>query len=191
MNSGDSARYRFALLPSILASSRQKGIVLACRLIVILPIHNAACWLRRKVEDLLETLAETAAAFELVIVDVCSTDDLDLPGELAREYPQVKNIRKEPSQSLAALIDRIRAESAGEVIVHGGLSEVGDLDDMWREAAKTPDLPTAAAGPKGITGNLLAQLTVWGEQLRRSALDVPSLRPGSFLAHLRQLASAG
>ena len=160
-----------------------------CPLVVVLPIHNAACWLRRKVEELLEAAAETSHRFELVIVDVGSTDDLELPRELAREFPQVRTIRKEPSQSLAGLIDGIRAKSGGEVIVHGGLSDVGDLDDMWRQAARSPT-PVVAMGPKGLGGNLLAQLAAWGEQLKQPVKDAARLRPASFLAHLRQLASA-
>lgn len=163
---------------------------MACPLIVVLPIHNAASLLRREVEDLLETLAETAHDFELLIVDVGSTDDVDLATELAREFPQVRSIRKEPAQSLAALVDEIRGKSGSEVIVHGGLSEVGDLDRMWRVAAKTAALPaTVAKGPKGLTGNLLAHLAAWGEQLRQRVRTGPRLRPASFTAHLRELAS--
>ena len=163
---------------------------MACPLIVILPIHNAASLLRREVENLLETLAETTHQFELLIVDVGSTDDVELATELAREFPQIKSIRKEPSQSLAALVAEIRAKSAAEVIVHGGLTEAGDLDRMWRLAAKANALPALAKGPKGLTGNLLAQLAAWGEQLKHRAKAQTSLRPGSFTAHLRHLAAA-
>ena len=164
---------------------------MACPLIVVLPIHNAASLLRREVEHLLETLAETTHQFELLIVDLGSTDDVELATELAREFPQVRSIRKEPSHSLAALVDEIRAKSAAEVIVHGGLTEVGDLDRMWRLAAKAKALPTVAKGPKGLTGNLLAHLAAWGEQLKQRPKAETSHRPGSFTAHLRQLASAG
>jgi hypothetical protein len=164
---------------------------LACPLIVVLPIHNAASLLRREVEHLLETLAETTDQFELLIVDVGSTDDVELATDLAREFPQVRSIRKEPSQSLAALVDEIRAKSAAEVIVHGGLTEVGDLDRMWRLAATAKALPALAKGPKGLTGNLLAQLAAWGEQVKQRPKATSSIRPGSFTAHLRQLASTG
>jgi glycosyltransferase involved in cell wall biosynthesis len=163
---------------------------LACPLIVVLPVHNAASLLRREVEHLLETLAEATQQFELFIVDIGSTDDVELAAELAREFPQVRSMRKEPSQSLAALVEEIRAKSAAEVIVHGGLAEVGDLDRMWRLAATAKTLPAVAKGPKGLTGNLLAHLAAWGDQLKQRTKEVSAVRPASFTAHLRQLASA-
>lgn len=163
---------------------------MSCPLIVVLPIHNAASLLRREVEDLLELLSETAASFELLIVDVGSTDDVDLATELAREFPQVRSVRKEPARSLTALIADIRAKSQAEVIVHGGLSEVGDLDRMWRQAANNKTLPIVAKGPKGLSGNLLAQLARWGERLKAKSVRGADARPASFVDHLRQLACA-
>jgi glycosyltransferase involved in cell wall biosynthesis len=164
---------------------------LSCSLIVVLPIHNAASLLRREVEDLLEVLSETASDFELLIVDVGSTDDVDLAAELAQEFPQVRSIRKDPKQSLTALVDGIRASTKAEVIVHGGLCEVGDLDRMWRHVAKTNIVPALAMGPKGLSGNLLAQLANWGERLRGQKVARHLTRPANFIAHLRELASAG
>lgn len=164
---------------------------MSCPLIVVLPIHNAASLLRREVEDLLELLAETSPEFELIIVDVGSTDDMELAGALAREFPQIRFLRKEPRQSLAALVAEIRAQSGVEVIVHGGLTEVGDLDRMWRQVAKSGSLPAVAKGPKGLTGNLLAQLANWGEQLKTRPSAPPQPRPAKFVAHLRQLAGVG
>ena len=70
-------------------------------------------------------------------------------------------------------------------------TEVGDLDRMWRLAAQAKALPAVAKGPKGLTGNLLAHLAAWGEQLNQRPKAEPSLRPGSFTAHLRHLAAAG
>ena len=128
--------------------------------------------------------------FELVIVDVGSTDDVELATEMARQYPQVRSIRKEPGQSLSGLVAEIKAKSGAEVLVHAGLSEVGDLDRMWRQTFGNSYIPDLAKGPKGLSGSLLAQLAVWGEGLKERAQQLTSLRPASFVAHLRQLASA-
>jgi glycosyltransferase involved in cell wall biosynthesis len=159
-------------------------------LIVVLPIHNAAWTLRQEVEDLLEQVAEVTRDFELLIVDVGSTDDVEVATELARQYPQVRCLRKEPTQSLSGLVAEIRAKTNAEVLVHSGLSEVGDLDRMWRQTFGNRYLPDLAMGPKGLRGNLLAQLAVWGEQLKSGAQGLAGVRPVSFMAHLRQLAAA-
>lgn len=163
---------------------------MASPLIVVLPIHNAAWTLRQEVEELLDQVSEITCDFELLIVDVGSTDDVEVAGDLARQFPQVRMIRKEPTQSLSGLVAEIRAKTQAEVLVHNGLSEVGDLDRMWRQAFGNRHLPDLAKGPKGMSGNLLAQLAAWGESLKSGAKELASLRPASFLAHLRQLASA-
>jgi glycosyltransferase involved in cell wall biosynthesis len=159
-------------------------------LIVVLPIHNAAWTLRQEVEELLEQISEVTRDFELLIVDVGSTDDLELPVELARQYPQVRTMRKEPSQSLSALVAEIKAKTGAEVLVHAGLSEAGDLDRMWRPVIHNKVLPPLAKGPKGLSGGLLAQLAAWGERLKGRARSRAAGRPASFVEHLRQLASA-
>jgi glycosyltransferase involved in cell wall biosynthesis len=159
-------------------------------LIVVLPIHNAAWTLRQEVEELLEQISEVTRDFELLIVDVGSTDDVELASELARQYPQVRTMRKEPTQSLTALVSEIKAKTGAEVLMHAGLSEAGDLDRMWQQVIHNKVLPPLAKGPKGLTGSLLAQLAVWGERLRDRAQGLTSARPMSFVAHLRQLASA-
>lgn len=159
-------------------------------LIVVLPFHNAAWTLRQEVEELLEQVSEVTRDFELLIVDVGSTDDVEVAIELARQYPQVRSLRKEPTQSLSGLVAEIREKTRAEVLVHSGLSEVGDLDRMWRQTFGNSHLPDLAMGPKGLSGGLLAQLAVWGERLKSGAQELAALRPVSFVAHLRQLASA-
>ena len=159
-------------------------------LIVVLPIYNAAWTLRQEVEELLEQISEVTRDFELLIVDVGSTDDVEAAIELARQYPQVRSLRKEPTQSLSGLVGEIKAKSGAEVLVHPGLSEVGDLDRMWRQTFESRHVPDLAKGPKGLSGSLLAQLAVWGDRLKSGAAELAAMRPISFVAHLRQLASA-
>jgi hypothetical protein len=153
-------------------------------------MRNAASQLRREVEVLLEMMADAAADFELLIVDLGSTDhSQDVVEELAREFRHIRGMRKPAATGLKAFIDEIRSRATGQVIVHGGLSEAIDLERQWLAPPPDPALPVLTKGPKNLHSRLLGRLGSWGEELKGKRPN-PAIQPrpaGSFVEHLRAL----
>jgi len=87
-------------------------------LTVLLPVRNAQSTLTDRVMQTLETAAEMAERFEIVIVDDGSTDDTsEVAFELARDFPQVRAVRHGRGLGQEASIRSGFACSQGDVIL--------------------------------------------------------------------------
>jgi len=92
-------------------------------------VHNAERTLARQVSKLLDTLADLAGRFELLIVDDGSTDQTEeIAHELARDYPQL-HVARQPNQLGADAAARIAVErTSGEVVIlHEGNESPTDI----------------------------------------------------------------
>lgn len=124
-------------------------------LTVVLPVHNAERTLRRDVTDVLEAASELTSQVEVLIVDDASTDDsMESASELAREYRQVRVVRRSRRQNLQATLAAIRAKiSSDVVIVHDGSSRVNpdQLRLIWRQQQVLGAVRDASRGAEGVS----------------------------------------
>jgi len=89
---------------------------------VVVPAHNAASWITEALESV---LAQTYAAWELIVVDDGSSDDTPaLAGEVAARDPRVRLIRQR-NRGVAA------ARNAGITASAGRYIAPLDADDFW------------------------------------------------------------
>ena len=124
-------------------------------LTVVLPIHNAERTLRRDVSEVLEAASELTPRVELLIVDDASTDDsYEAAAELARDYPQVRLVRRANRSELQETLREVRANIASDVvIVHDGSSRVNadQLRLIWRQQQVLGAVRDAQEGPGGVS----------------------------------------
>ncbi len=124
-------------------------------LTVVLPIHNAERTLRRDVSDVLEAASELTSQVEVLVVDDASTDDsFESATELAREYRQVRVVRRSKRQQLPETLRAIRANIASDVvIVHDGSSRVNadQLRLIWRQQQVLGAVRDSAQGAAGVS----------------------------------------
>jgi hypothetical protein len=94
---------------------------------VVLTVHNAERTLAHQVSKLLDTLADLAGQFELLIVDDGSTDQTEeIAHELARDYPQLRVARQPNQLGADAAAEIAKEKTNGEVVIlHEGSSLPG------------------------------------------------------------------
>lgn len=92
---------------------------------IVLPVHNVEATLARQVQDLLDTLTDWRARFEIVIVDDGSTDQTpECARDLAREFPQLRVLRHSRRLGSGAAIHAGLKHSLGDVVcVHDATAE--------------------------------------------------------------------
>ena len=138
---------------------------------IILPVHNLERQLQSHVEHLLEILPEFATEFEILSVDDGSTDlTEEVATELARDYPQVRVLRRSEPQGQGAAIEAGLARTSGEIVfVADGKSELTatDLRRLWdlRDDSRLV-LARTQVPPRPIDDRLLSRLIAWGDSLR-------------------------
>lgn len=124
-------------------------------LTVVLPVHNAERTLRRDVSDVLEAASELSSRVEVLIVDDASTDDsFESAAELARDYRQVRVLRRSRRQPLSDLLGEVRASIKSDVvIVHDGSSRVNpdQLRLIWRQQQVLGAVRDAQEGREGVS----------------------------------------
>lgn len=124
-------------------------------LTVVLPIHNAERTIRRDVSEVLEAASELTPRVELLIVDDASTDDsYEAAAELARDYRQVRLVRRANRSELQETLREVRANIASDVvIVHDGSSRVNadQLRLIWRQQQVLGAVRDAQEGPGGVS----------------------------------------
>jgi hypothetical protein len=102
---------------------------------VVLPVHNDAANLTRRVGELLEFLPELTVPFEIVIVDNGSTDRTDETAhELALQYPQLRVCRHPNRQTNEELASQSLNETVSDFVItvaeNGAVSTVR-LKQLW------------------------------------------------------------
>lgn len=144
-------------------------------LTVVLPIHNCERTLRRDVSDVLEAAAELTSRVEVLVVDNASTDDsFESAAEIAREYRQVRVLRRSRRQSLPEALGEVRASiSSDVVIVHDGSSRVNpdQLRLIWRQQQVLGAVRDAGPANEGVSF----------ADLRRPSITQPAME----IAHRR------
>jgi glycosyltransferase involved in cell wall biosynthesis len=85
---------------------------------VLLPVKDAQATLNEDVHAILDTIADSGARFELLIIDDGSTDATsEVAHELARHYPQVRTVRHGTPQGREAAIRTGLERSCGEIVM--------------------------------------------------------------------------
>ena len=124
-------------------------------LTVVLPVHNAERSLRRDILDVLEAAAELTSDVEVLVVDDASTDDsFETASEMARQYRQVRVLRRSRRQSLQETLREVRASIHSDVvIVHDGSSRVNpnQLRLIWRQQQVLGAVRDAQGGRNGVS----------------------------------------
>jgi glycosyltransferase involved in cell wall biosynthesis len=85
---------------------------------VLLPVKDAQATLNEDVHAILDTIADSDARFELLIIDDGSTDATsEVAHELARHYPQVRMVRHGTPRGREAAIRTGLERSRGEIVM--------------------------------------------------------------------------
>lgn len=144
-------------------------------LTVVLPIRNAERTLRRDVTDVLEAAAELTDRVDVLIVDDASTDDsFDTASEIARDFRQVRVLRRSRREDLQATLSEVRGSIDSDVvIVHDGSSRVNSdqLRLIWRQQQVLGAVRDADVGTGGVSF----------ADLRRPSMTQPAME----MAHRR------
>lgn len=124
-------------------------------LTVVLPVHNCERTIRQDVADVLEAASELTQRVEVLIVDDASKDDtFETAGELARDFRQVRVIRRGRRQDLADTLGEVRSSIDSDVvIVHDGSSRVNSeqLRLIWRQQQVLGAVRDAGTGSEGVS----------------------------------------
>jgi glycosyltransferase involved in cell wall biosynthesis len=84
----------------------------------VLPVHDAQAWLQRKVEELLDDLAEQTDSFELLIIDDGSLDDTpQVAHQLSTKYPQITFVRRQSRFGTDAALQMALRQAKGQRVV--------------------------------------------------------------------------
>jgi glycosyltransferase involved in cell wall biosynthesis len=130
---------------------------------VVLPVHNDAANLTRRVGELLEFLPELTVPFEIVIVDNGSTDRTDETAhELALQYPQLRVCRHPKRQTNEELASQSLNETVSDFVItvaeNGAVSTVR-LKQLWTVEKlrvlivkpRSPTRPSPTASKTGLS----------------------------------------
>jgi len=137
---------------------------------IVVPVRNAEVSLSIQVEQLLESLADLAPRFEILIVDDGSTDHTpELARDLARQYPQVRLLRHGgPLGWEAAVATGRRAARTELVLVQEDPAALSpaELRRTWtlHQAAQLTGKRPYQSGL--FRPELLDRLSAWGQSLR-------------------------
>ena len=107
---------------------------------VILPIQDTDDDLRHYVVQVMEALAELADSFEVLLIDLGSSDEArDVAGDLVREFPQVTahdpGVRSDHCSSIDAGITRATGRTVFAVEPNGTFS-VSAIHRLWQRRAE-------------------------------------------------------
>jgi glycosyltransferase involved in cell wall biosynthesis len=137
---------------------------------VILPVHNAQRELPGLVGELLEHLPELTSDFEVVIVDQGSTDQTEeLAVELARQYPQVRAVRRADRQGMDAAFDVGFVKTRGDVVFVQDPRQPlrgAELRRMWQ--MRYDDALIAMRSRPRQPQGLVSRLSHWGVALKNA-----------------------
>ena len=108
-------------------SGPKEGIIQEIRpkISVVIPIFNRKDTIGRAIES---CLAQTFGVFEIVLVDDCSTDDLEAALKPFADNDRVRLVRQDVNQGVSAARNRGVREAKGELIAFL------DSDDAWHPA---------------------------------------------------------
>jgi glycosyltransferase involved in cell wall biosynthesis len=113
----------------------ERGRLLNPSLSLVLPVRNCQGDLQRQVSRALEILPELTSRFDVLVIDLGSTDATqEVADDLVRQYPQVRFARRAVPPSLESLVSASRQLVDSDVIaVHVGAPplDVSQLRRIW------------------------------------------------------------
>lgn len=111
---------------------------------IVMPVHNAAAELNRRMQRVLEILPDFASQFEVHIVDDASSDaTVEVADELAREYPQVQVSRNGRRLGVERTVQRTARRLGRPVLVidsEHALPSLADFTRLHKGIAKPSEL---------------------------------------------------
>lgn len=143
-------------------------------LTIIVPVRNAAVGLARRVESILESAADVASHFEVLVVDDASDDQTDeVVQELAHRYPQVRLARHADRQGVDAAIRTGLLRGRGNLVfIHGSEHAPNrqELQELWRLGGKKHLVVGASnTPPLYLKPDLISRLQIWGMMVAQQA----------------------
>ena len=168
------------------------------RMTVVLPVRDSELEITRRVEKVLNALADMSnAAAEVVVVDDGSKDGTpEILNELKTRYPQVRVIRHSRPRGLEAAGQTGLERATGELVFIQETDTMVRIEDLQRLLRMSEDESVVAARaestPKPLSGALLRRLRAWGTNADQQMVDVSHPTKSSIQMirrpHLQKLA---
>jgi glycosyltransferase involved in cell wall biosynthesis len=149
------------------------------RLSVVLPVRDSEHEIVRRVEHVLQALADLSDQnAEVVVVDDGSRDaTTEMLDELKTRYPQVRVVRHSRPRGMEAAGQTGLEKATGELVFIQETNTDVRIEDMRRLLRMADDQSVVAARaesrPKPISGELLRRLRAWGTNADQQ-LEQPS-----------------
>lgn len=146
---------------------------------IVLPVHNVEATLAEQVCHLLEMLPDLVERFELLVVDDGSTDHtVEIAQEMAQQFPQLRLVRHQRRQGLAAAIQTGMDHTTGDLVMVQDAAQpisASDLRRLWA-MREDEDLVIARTEPevKPLDVGLISRLMNWGRGVDRMNSDRPA-----------------
>jgi glycosyltransferase involved in cell wall biosynthesis len=143
---------------------------------VIMPVFNAAPYLREAIESV---LAQTFTDFEFIIINDGSTDESDA---IVRSFtdPRIKYLSNSNNQGLIASLNRGLDVSLGEYIARMDSDDVCDAQRFELQLKKLKDDPQAALVCSPVLG-----ITPGGKDRDHWPVDIETRTPSAIRSRLR------
>ena len=90
---------------------------------VVIPAYNCSCYIRQALDSVLAQ----EVPVEILVIDDCSTDNLDGVMQEYRQYPQIRYIKNERNLGVA------EARNRGVSMAKGKYIAFLDADDVWEK----------------------------------------------------------
>ncbi len=158
----------------------------ATRMSVVLPVRDGEHRIVRRVERVLDALADmTSGQSEVVVVDDGSKDTtLEVLHELKSRYPQVRVVRHSRPRGLEAAGQTGLERSTGELVFIQETDSEVRIEDMRRLLRMSEDTSVVAARaestPKPLSDALLRRLSAWGTKVSEKADQIDQITKSSL-----------
>jgi glycosyltransferase involved in cell wall biosynthesis len=135
---------------------------------VVLPVRDGEHQIARRIEHLLDALADLSrAASEVVVVDDGSKDSTpEVLDELKSRYPQVRIVRHDRPRGLEAAGQTGLERASGELVFIQETDSAVRVEDMKQLLRMSEDASVVAARaestPRPLSAALLRRLRAWG-----------------------------
>ncbi len=136
-------------------------------LTIIVPVRNAESALEGRIQRLLETAEDSAAHFEILLVDDGSEDQTeDVAHELSRRYPQVRVVRHYRSSGMDAAVRTGLLHSRGNVVFIHDSGELPGREELQAFCDLGGNKHLVVGGkelsPLYLRPDLISRLQTWG-----------------------------
>jgi len=140
---------------------------------IVVPVRDAQAVINDRIHDLLDLASDLTSRFEIIVIDDASLDHtVDIVGDLARQYPQVKLIGHRVQRGLSVAATTGLGAATGEtILVQEDMSAVSanDLRRLWSlRKDRSVVIARTEGNPSTLSPELIERLSTWAQSLRNS-----------------------